>query len=104
MGIELLDDDDCGKLDEIQSNYPKDASTCCTQMFQLWLKKQPSASWNQLIQALRQPSIELDGLANEIEQKLKSISEGKCVTKRTSAGNKVYLQYLQHLFITISSR
>ncbi|XP_065907962.1 uncharacterized protein [Dysidea avara] len=67
LGIELLDDDDCGKLDEIQSNNPKD--------------KQPSASWNQLIQALRQPSIELDGLANEIEQKLKSISEGLLSTQ-----------------------
>ena len=77
LGIELLDDDDdCGKLDEIQSNDSKDASTCCTKMFQLWLKNQSLASWNQLIEALWQPSIELGGLANEIEQKLKSISEG----------------------------
>ena len=37
-------------------------------MFDLWLKKQPTASWNQLIEALRQPGIELDTLASNIEQ------------------------------------
>ena len=45
---------------------------CCTEMFQLWLSKQPRASWNQLIDSLRQPGIDLNRLANEIEQMLKS--------------------------------
>ena len=78
LGIELLGDDNLQALDEIQSNYPRDASSCCTKMFQLWLDRQPEASWRQLIQALREPNIELLELANTLEQKLMSINEGIC--------------------------
>ena len=37
-------------------------------MFNLWLKKQPKASWNQLIEALRQPGTELSTVGSNIEQ------------------------------------
>ena len=77
LGIELLGDESLQALDEIEKNYPRDASTCCTKMFQLWLERQPEASWRQLIQALREPNIEMNELANTIEQKLISINEGK---------------------------
>ena len=76
MGVELLAEEDVQALDEIQSNYPSNASMCCTKMFQLWLDRQPEASWRQLIKALREPNIELKELANTIEQKLISINEG----------------------------
>ena len=76
MGVELLAEEDVQALDEIQSNYPSNASTCCTKMFQLWLDRQPEASWRQLIQALREPNIKLEELANTIEQKLISINKG----------------------------
>ena len=77
LGIELLGDKNLQALDEIEKNYPRDASTCCTKMFQLWLERQPEASWRQLIQALREPNIEMNELAITIEQKLISINEGK---------------------------
>jgi len=76
LGIELLEVEDLKTLDEIQSNYPRDASMCCTKMFQLWLDGQPEASWRQLLQALRELNIEMYELANKIEQKLISINEG----------------------------
>ena len=76
LGVELLAEEDVQALDEIQRNNPSDVSTCCTKMFQLWLEKQPDASWRQLIQALREPNIEMNELANTIEQKLVSINEG----------------------------
>ena len=38
-------------------------------MFAKWLK-QENASWNQLLEALRSPSVELMHLANEIEKML----------------------------------
>ena len=37
-------------------------------MFQLWLRKQPKASWNQMIDSLR--CIDLNHQASEIEQML----------------------------------
>ena len=76
MGVELLAEEDVQALDEIQNYYPRDVSMCCTKMFQLWLDRQPEASWRQLIQALREPNINLEELANTIEQKLTTIIEG----------------------------
>ena len=70
LGIELLDSNDYKKLDIIEAEHPTDLSKCCTKMFNLWLQKQLTASWNQLIEALRQPGIELDVLASNIEQML----------------------------------
>ena len=77
LGIELLDLEDIRTLDEIQKNYPRDASTCCTKMFQLWLDRQPEASWEQLIKALR--GIDLDEVVNTTEIELLSINEGEIV-------------------------
>ena len=70
LGIELLDPNDYENLDTIEAEHPSDLIKCCTKMFKLWLKKQPTASWNQLIEALRQPGIELGTLASKIEQML----------------------------------
>ena len=74
MGIELLEPEDIQALDEIQRNYPRDVSMCCTKMLQLWLERQPDATWEQLIQALKE--VEMNELASNIQQKL-SVSEGK---------------------------
>ena len=70
LGIELLDSNDVEELDTIEAEHPSDLNKCCIKMLNLWLKKQPTASWNQLIEALRQPGIELSTLANKIEQML----------------------------------
>ena len=79
LGIELLAEEDVQALDEIQRNNPRDASTCCTKMFQLWLERQPKASWKQLVEALKEPNIEMNELANTIEQKLVSINKGTTI-------------------------
>ena len=39
-------------------------------MFTEWLNTQESASWDQLLEALRSPSVQLIHLANQIEQTL----------------------------------
>ena len=70
LGIELLEDDNNEELDVIHYHFPSDNRACCTKMFQLWLRQQPTASWNQLINSLRQPGVDLDHVATEIEQML----------------------------------
>ena len=47
-------------------------------MFQLWLDRQPSASWRQLIEALKQ--LHLNYLAGQIESKLMADLELSAVT------------------------
>ena len=69
LGIELLDPD-VEELDRIEAEGSSDLNKCCTKMFQLWLNKQSTASWNQLIEALRQPSTNLGALAGKIKQML----------------------------------
>ena len=70
LGTELLDSSDVETLDTIEADHPADHDKCCVKMFKLWLRKQPTASWNQLIEALKQPDIELHTLASKIEQML----------------------------------
>ena len=70
LGIELLDSNDIGELNTIEAENSSNLNKCCTKMFNLWLNKQPTASWNQLIKALRQPCIALGTLASNIEQML----------------------------------
>ena len=69
LGIELLDSEqeDEEALYEIKSNC-NNASECCREMFQLWLRKCPSATWDQLIQALR--DVDLNTAAVKIEEML----------------------------------
>ena len=69
LGVDLLEDDSIENLNKIKCDK-QDINTCCTEMFQLWLSKQFTASWNQLIDSLRQPHISLGTLAIEIEQML----------------------------------
>ena len=70
LGIDLLEMDDIEALNTIQSEHSTDVNTCCTKMFQLWLRKQPTATWNQLLDSLRQPGIDLNHLATRIEHML----------------------------------
>ena len=67
LGIELLDSSDVEDLEKIEAEHKSDINKCCTKMFHLWLKKQPTASWKQLIKALQQDNIGLHTLATKIE-------------------------------------
>jgi len=70
IGLELFDPEDESKLDEIQSNKGGNVSDCCNEMLRVWLQKQPYATWNQLIEALRSPGVELFDVASKIEEML----------------------------------
>ena len=90
-----MGDEDVKALDEIQDNYPRDTSMCCTKIFQLWLDRQPKTSWRELLQALREPNIGLNELADTVEQELISINEGNL--KYRVIGHHVAI-YLQEIF------
>ena len=52
-------------LNSVQQNNQKDVSQCCTKMFQLWLENDASASWTDLLEALK--IMELFDLVTKIE-------------------------------------
>ena len=66
LGVELLDDRDVGDLVTIKQNFPHNTKKCCTEMFQLWLSRCTSASWDDLIYALQ--AIELNYVADKVLQ------------------------------------
>ena len=70
IGVELFDVGDEVVLKTIKKNYPGDANKCASEMLQLWLDRKLEASWNQLLKALREPSIKLNTLATKIEKML----------------------------------
>ena len=81
LGLELLEQEDEEKLNEIETNNPNDASKSCKEMFQLWLRKCTNATWNQLIQALK--DIKLNSIATLIEGMLIPSEDIACVSAGT---------------------
>ena len=70
LGIQLLDSEQQKYLNTIHANHPNNVEECCKLMFAKWLDTETNASWNQLIEALKSPSLDLLQLAKEIEQNL----------------------------------
>jgi len=75
LGVQLLNPRD-NELDIIEKNNPRDVMECCKCMLQKWLRANPDANWDDLIASLRCPCIQLNYLADQIEQKLSK----KCET------------------------
>ena len=71
IGIELLNVEDESSLNTINCDHRNDVDKCTTEMLKLWLDKRSDASWNQLIQAFREPNIKLESLATKIESMLR---------------------------------
>jgi len=71
LGIQLLNPSQISKLDEILSSYSTAHHQGCIEMLNLWLQTTPEASWENLIQALKQPSLELLSIANEVEKEVR---------------------------------
>ena len=67
LGGELIPDA-VTELNAISVQYRGNVVECCSSLFQLWLQRQPNASWKQLIEALKK--VALNHLATLIEEML----------------------------------
>ena len=71
LGVQLLPRPDQEKmLDIITADHPHDIVSCYKCVLEKWLDTTTDATWNELIRALRSPSVQLDYLAGQIEQKM----------------------------------
>ena len=71
LAVQLLPRPDQEKmLDIIAVDHPHDVVSCCKCVLKKWLDTTTDATWNELIRALRSPSVQLDYLASQIEQKM----------------------------------
>ena len=69
LGVRLLPRDLSKELDIIEANHPHDVVRCCECVLEKWLDTSTDATWDQLIEALKQ--IQLNHFANALEQRLK---------------------------------
>jgi len=69
LGIQLLDADQESKLWSIRANHGHDVKKCCSETFDYWLQTHPDGNWGQLVEALKQPAVELINLAQRIEKR-----------------------------------
>ena len=76
IGLELLEQKDERAVNIIKKNNAGNITECCMEMLELWLNKQSNATWNQLIETLKAPGIELNSAASQIEGMLLSSVEG----------------------------
>ena len=67
-------------LDVIRINHPNDVEECCSRMFTKGRQRTPTASWKQLIEALKE--VKLAQLASELEKLL--ISSVECCVEQES--------------------
>ena len=73
LGIQLFSESQRPKLDGIRTTYSNDHQGGC-EMLNCWLKITPGATWDNLIRALRAPSLELLAIADEVEKEVKGKS------------------------------
>ena len=57
-------------LDIIAADHPHDVVSYCKRVLEKWLDTSTDATWNELIRALRSPSIQLHYFAGQLEQML----------------------------------
>jgi len=79
IGLELFDLEDESELELIKSSKFGKVE-CCAEMLELWLHRQPYATWNQLLEALESPGIELNNVALKIRRML----SGMCLLDNVS--------------------
>ena len=65
IGIELLNDS--SHIINITNNHPSDHQKCCQQMFAKWLSKNPQATWQNLLDALKSDAVGLNALAYQVK-------------------------------------
>ena len=68
LGMQILKDYHIRMIDMIAADYPYDDVICCKRVLETWLYTSADASWNQLIRALRHPTVQLYRLADQLEQ------------------------------------
>ena len=67
LGVELLDDEQLSKLKNIAKNEDE-VEDRCTKLFNYWLDTDPDASWNKLLEALK--NMEQNNLVDKIKRKV----------------------------------
>ena len=95
LGIVLMGQNDVYVLDIIKANS-NDNVACCTRMFTEWRQRTPTASWKQLIEALKE--VKLTQLASELEELLIPSEQGSNYKTSQFSLEGIIILYAQNAF------
>ena len=99
LGVELLDEDQLTQLDIINTDN-NEVTRRCAEMFLFWLETHPTATWQNLVDALKAPGVELNDVAVVAETNIH-------LSASQSSGRCMYIWYhsevTSHLLETFSS-
>ena len=70
LAIQLFNESQLPKLDQIRATYSTDLQGGCGEMFKHWLQVTPGATWDDLLHALRTPALQLFSIANDVEKQV----------------------------------
>ena len=73
LGIVLLEDERVNQLANIRANN-NNVTDRCYEMFGYWIQTQPKASWEQLVEALSEPGVEMNDVAETVKRKFIGMS------------------------------
>ena len=97
LGIELLEDEKVGHLQNIKANNNNDVTGCCYAMFSYWIQTQPKASWHQLAHALSEPGVEMNGVAETVKERFIGLCRVDiCAVYLISTCLQCYIFYVHH--------
>ena len=65
LGRELLNEDQLTQLDIIKTNN-NEVNWCCAEVILFWLRSHSTATWQDLIEALKAPRVELNDVAARV--------------------------------------
>ena len=71
VGIQLFNNSQLPRLEEIRATYSNDLRAGCFEMLKYWLKITPDATWDNLIRTLREPGLELFSVADYVEKEVR---------------------------------
>ena len=66
LGIQLLDDDKVAQLEIIKTN-DSEVTRQCAAMLMYWLQSHSTATWHQLLEALKTPVVDLNNVVAMVE-------------------------------------
>ena len=92
LGVCLLSQPDQAEM--ITADHSRDAVSCCKGILEKWLDTTTDATWDQLIRALRSPSIQLDHLAGQLEQMLITECKGDVLARVTTINNYIKVEII----------
>ena len=75
LAIQLVDDSQLPKLEEIRRAYGGDYQGGCVEMLKYWLQVDKKATWDKIIDALKAPGLQFLNESQNVEEEVKGMED-----------------------------